>query len=144
MKYILHTLGLAVFFLLSLSGVDAQDMKWREIFKEDFGGNNVNDPRIGPALPNEVLGSSIAYTKYWQSSGYCPVKYSSDNPDWHKGSDHTFLNDTTKGYYVRINPVSSQDTISLYAQKITGICPGVTFRFSAWMANLLTNTAGHS
>ncbi len=137
MKYILHTLGLFVLSLFSLSETYAQDTKWREVFSQDFGGNNANDPAKGDPLSADEVGSNLSYSKIPYGGKYCLVKTSDDNGSWHKGSDHTYLDDITRGYYMRIDPNNSANNVAVYRQKITGICSGVTFRFSAWMANLL-------
>lgn len=137
MKKVLGTLGLALLALTSQCDLSAQDTKWREVFYEDFGGNNTNDGPYGDALDPDFVGGSLTYSRRPYGERYCLVKSSNDNEDnWHPGSDHTYLDDNTRGYYMRLDPPNTAGNVAIYRQKLTGICEGVNFKFSAWFAIL--------
>ena len=126
----------------------AQGSTWKRIFFQDFGGNEVSapSPLPGGGLDADMLGTSIltgnpmSFAPIPAVAGYALVKTSDNNTTWHKGSDHTFPDDVTKGYYMRINPEASRNEEVIYREKITDICSGVTFRFSAWMTNVELST----
>lgn len=137
MKKILGTLGFALLALGNQCDLSAQDTKWREIFFEDFGGNNANDEKYGDKLPSDLVGSSLSYSRLPYGEKYCIVKSSDDNgSNWHPGSDHTHLDDNTRGYYMRLDPPNTAGNVAVYRQKLTGICEGVNFKFSSWFAIL--------
>ncbi len=122
-------------------------MEWVEVFKEDFGGNETSDPadpgKNEPTAMSDKHGVSIHYSGSNKMSGaYFLVKSSTDNSDWHPGSDHTYLGDKTRGYYMRVNPDASKSTETMYVQKLSGICSGAVFHFSAWLANIQISEEG--
>lgn len=141
MKKVLNTtLGMALLALGTQCEVSAQDTKWREVFYEDFGGNNANDDKYGDALDADYIGGSLKYSRLPYGERYCIVKTSDDNGNsWHPGSDHTYLDDNTRGYYMRLDPPNTAGNVAVYRQKLTGICEGVNFKFSSWFAILSPN-----
>lgn len=136
-------LGILGAFLLTLSSPSdlGAATEWRTVFFEDFGGNNSADPPTGPKLSSERVGENLVFIARPNTVGaYYLVKHSDSNgQNWHWGGDHTNLNDTTKGYYMRIDPPGSNADDVMYRQKITGICEGVKFKFKAWISTLSLN-----
>ena len=115
------------------------DSVWIEVFKEDFGGNEVSDPVAATSASGlkGKVGSKVSYSKSTTRGGtYYLVKTSTDNGGWHTGSDHTYLGDKTRGYYMRVDPNESNTTDVMYVQELDGVCSGVLFDFSCWMTNL--------
>ena len=113
------------------------------LFREDFGGNDVNDPRVQVPPEGEkstVSGMSTAYTqlksdafrsmgsgKYLVTkSGYCNGDTSATNApqnrfsQWHIQDDHTYPNDYTRGYFLEID--GRGDNAAFYTKTIDGLC----------------------
>ncbi len=117
----------------------AQGSQWVRVFSQDFGGNAVADPEKPQTttLSADEIGSAIRFSGNAATSGvYYLTKQSTENSDWHRGSDHTYPYDVTRGYYMRINPNDSQSNVVMYVHPLSGICQGATFKFSAFMSNL--------
>lgn len=144
-KGFLHRLGVSIVACGLALSLHAQGMEWVEVFRQDFGGNDVLDP-VNPStttLSADEIGSTIRFSGNAAMSGvYYLTKQSTENSDWHKGSDHTYPNDITRGYYMRINPNGSKLNDVMYVQPLSGICQGVTFQFSAFMSNLQISETG--
>lgn len=147
MKRTLHKVALLIVVGLTMSwGGYAQDKEWVRILTQDFGGNDVSDPVIAPAttLEADQVGDSLRYTASTMGNGvYCMVKQTENYANWHKGSDHTYPGDVTRGYYMRVNPKSIDKTVQsnvdqqiMFVQKLEGLCRGVTFKFTAYIANI--------
>ncbi len=138
----LHKLGLLLTAGVCAMTAFSQDgEKWVNIYTQDFGGNEVTDP-VGPLstpFTSEQLGDSLY--KFTGSTvaipgAYYVTKQTTSNATWHKGSDHTYPDDVSRGYYFRLDPKPCNSNEVIYVQKIDGVCKGVTFRFTCFMANL--------
>ena len=144
-KGFLHRLGVSIVMCGLALSVHAEGTQWVRVFSQDFGGNDVADlaqPKT-TTLTTDEIGSTIRFSGNAAMSGvYYLTKQSLENSDWHKGSDHTYPNDVTRGYYMRINPNGSQTNDVMYVQPLSGICQGVTFKFSAFMSNLQISDTG--
>ena len=121
------------------------------LFREDFGGNNPDDPRVGQ---NPVQGMTYEQllTDEWMSmksgkylvtkSGYCNGDTSLTNlpqnrsSQWHLQDDHTYPNDKTRGYLLEID--GKGDHSAFFTTIIDGLCEGSALTFSAYVANVLT------
>ena len=102
----------------------AQGSQWVGVFSQDFGGNDVADPEKPQTttLSADEIGSAIRFSGNAAMSGvYYLTKQSTENSDWHKGSDHTYPNDVTRGYYMRINPNGSKSNDVMYVHPLSGI-----------------------
>lgn len=150
MKYrFLQTLIFMVFVCIGVTPMQAQTddegYVWVDLFQDDFGGNEERNSTLAPDASSikgtMFMGSGGVITKYSGnpnlSGCFALTKTSTDNRSWHEGSDHTYLGDKTKGYYLRVNPNSGRGNIRIYTQEIDGVCPGVRFIFTAWFANLM-------
>lgn len=129
----------------------------RLLFKEDFGGNNVSDPRF---KSSGIAGVSYSYNRkgipanadlpYLNENQYFitkvgePHRESSDkrtaNPslaggDWACISDHTYPNDYSRGYFLEAN--ANDDKGQFFYYELSDLCPGTTVLFTAWIANVL-------
>lgn len=121
------------------------------LFREDFGGNDPNDPRIGqdpvPGMSYTQLltdrfgvmgGGRYLLTK----QGYCNGDTSTAvGPQyrfsqWHLQDDHTYPNDVTRGYLLEID--GRGDNAVFYTKTIDGLCAGSRMTFSAYVANVVT------
>ena len=123
----------------------AQGSQWVGVFSQDFGGNDVSDPEKPQTttLSVDETGSTLRFSGNAAMSGvYYLTKQSTENSDWHKGSDHTYPNDVTRGYYMRINPNGSQSNDVMYVHRLSGIGQGATFKFSAFLSNLQISETG--
>ena len=117
----------------------------RLLFKEDFGGNNPypTDPRIGPALPagittynhvtciSNVTPGCVGCNRCYYISKIIYKWY-----DWWYTTidDHTYPNDTTRGYMFVTDASLEPDTV--YECTIRDLCPGTRVSFSAWVVSL--------
>jgi ribosome-binding factor A len=104
------------------------------IWKEDFGGNDPDDPRVSPTgLPDGTTdiefssvneGDGYGYGKYWI------LKYNVAGAVWHKNfSDHTHPGDTGRGYFCMVDPNMGGNR--LYRRKLENLCGGNMF-VSLW------------
>jgi hypothetical protein len=116
------------------------------LFREDFGGNKISDPRVcSTALPSGVTGYSFMTTDRLNPNNYALVKHIDPGTDyaWHKGfSDHTNPNDRNRGYMFLVD--ASNTPGKFYETRITGLCDNIDrLYFSAWVINVLptSNTA---
>jgi len=116
------------------------------LFREDFGGNDPNDPEVisdANAARAAVLGMSSAYspclsrTSGMSSGKFLVTKQGYQNGiQWHIMDDHTYPNDKTKGYLLQID--GRGDDAPFYTTTIEGLCPGSRLTFSAYVANVMT------
>lgn len=152
----LHKIEFLILACMIFSSISAQDddMVWFRICTQDFGGNEVDDPanpskNQNTLLPEQV-GEDLRFTNTQGAGCYYLTKQSTTNPKWHTGGDHTHLGDVTRGYYMRVDPNSIDktehpdvDQMIIYVQKIEGLCKGVTFKFTAYLANLSIAANSH-
>ena len=112
------------------------------LFREDFGGNDPSDPRVGtnPVLgmsytqaTTDVLGSMGGGKYLVTKQGYCNGNGTSQ---WHLQDDHTYFGDLTRGYLLEIDGLG--DNAAFYATTIDGLCEGSHLTFSAYVANVMT------
>lgn len=105
------------------------------VFKVDFGqGGTLHGGAIS-ALNTTYLYSNNDFP----SAGQYTIESSTDgvSDDWWTTTDHT---GGGGGYMMVINGLGS-DPIhkTFYQSTVTGLCPGSTFEFAAWVTNLLKN-----
>ena len=121
------------------------------LFREDFGGNDPSDPRVGQD-PVPGMTYTQLLTDAWRSmssgkyivtkSGYCNGDTSLTNlpqnrsSQWHLQDDHTYPGDKTRGYLLEID--GKGDHSAFYSTIIDGLCEGSHLTFSAYVANVLT------
>lgn len=118
------------------------------LFREDFGGNDPNEPRVSQApvagmTYNQLLddyfgimrGGSYLVTKM----GYCNGDTSVTNPyrgsQWHLQDDHTYPGDYTRGYFMEVD--GKGDNAAFYSTTINGLCAGSDLSFVAYVANVV-------
>lgn len=157
MKYIDYIkYSFFVLFLTFAASVQADDV-WRCIYSLDFGGNATTDPVYRTSgLTSTEGSSSLDFAEVADiSTIYCIGKYPKDNLNsWIMGSDHTYPNDNTRGYFVMLNCATScQEGVTIpnclnypeqyiYDKTLSGnLCTGVTFKFSVYVCNLNPNDA---
>ena len=112
------------------------------LFREDFGGNDPSDPRVGtnpvPGMSytqatTDVLGSMGGGKYLVTKQGYCNGNGTSQ---WHLQDDHTYFGDLTRGYLLEIDGLG--DNAAFYSTTIEGLCEGSKLTFSAYVANVMT------
>ena len=112
------------------------------LFREDFGGNDPSDPRVGtnpvPGMSytqatTDVLGSMGGGKYLVTKQGYCNGNGTSQ---WHLQDDHTYFGDLTRGYLLEIDGLG--DNAAFYTTTIDGLCEGSHLTFSAYVANVMT------
>ena len=151
----LHKILLSALILMSVSNVlFAQDELCTDgilLFREDFGGNDPNDPAVGRTA---VSGMSSGYSQIYKlqtsdpgtnfgAGCYLVAKRGYRNSSistysvWHVMDDHTYFGDTTRGYLLEIDGTGSGNDV-FYSTVIDGLCAGSRLTFSAYVANLTT------
>jgi hypothetical protein len=114
------------------------------LFKEDFGGNNPNDPPHD-SLPSGITGYAYAPTSMASDAVYCLTKLSKANDInssvWYNSlDDHTYPNDTNRGYMLQVN--AGAEPGQFYQYTINNLCAGANLYFSAWITSIMrTNGA---
>ena len=112
------------------------------LFREDFGGNDPSDPRVGTnpvpgmsytQVTTDVLGSMGGGKYLVTKQGYCNGNGTSQ---WHLQDDHTYFGDLTRGYLLEIDGLG--DNAAFYSTTIDGLCEGSHLTFSAYVANVMT------
>jgi hypothetical protein len=109
------------------------------LFKEDFGGNNVNelDPSSVP-LPEGTtnydfrdipLGSGETVPNQ-----YMLIKQYAGGSVWHAYDDHTVAG-VNRGYMMLVDADITQGLF--YTKTIAGLCENTTLYFSVWVGNLM-------
>ena len=141
----IHKIILAALVLMSVSlcvQADELCMDGTLLFREDFGGNDPNDPKISTtAVPGmsytqattDVLGSMGGGKYLVTKQGYCNGNGTSQ---WHLQDDHTHFGDLTRGYLLEID--GRGDNAAFYSTTIDGLCEGSHLTFSAYVANVMT------
>ena len=108
------------------------------LFKEDFGGNNVNDTEEGPALSSNLITYKYETGSVSVGEGnYIITKRSrlSDGGYWEQVDDHTYPNNSERGYMLQVN--AAWDPGQFYAMQIDGLRSSSTLYFSTWITSLL-------
>ena len=119
------------------------------LFKEDFGGNSVDDPHISTtpitamdkAYKQNTSGKhpSMSSGRYLVTKkGYANGDTTSSNPysQWYIQDDHTYPNDYTRGYFLQVDGKDGAHTF--YSTELTGLCADAQLYFSAYVANVFT------
>lgn len=121
------------------------------LFREDFGGNDPNDPRISTTpvtgmtynqLTDDSFGSMRSGSYLITKSGYCNGDTTINNTpqnrrsQWHLQDDHTYPNDNTRGYFLEID--GKGDNAAFYTTTIDGLCVGSDLSFMSYVANVMT------
>ena len=106
------------------------------LFREDFGGNDPNDPDISMA---SVPGMSSQYYNAGPSgpsSGRYTVRKEgwANGIQWHRQDDHTYPDDKTRGYLLEVDGRGGAEPF--YSKTIDGLCAGSKLTFSAYVVNV--------
>ncbi len=104
------------------------------LFREDFGGNDPNDPAVSSL---SVPGMSSQYHNSGNrlGSGNYTVRKEgwSNGIQWHRQDDHTYPNDKTRGYLLEVDGMGGAEPF--YSKTIDGLCAGSKLTFSAYVVN---------
>ena len=131
------------------------------LFREDFGGNDPNDPVAGI---DPVPGMSEKYRQIYDTAscmtpedlvkgcqgmgrgkylltkkGYRNASSSYNWSQWFIMDDHTYPNDFTRGYFLEID--GSGDGETFYKTTLNNLCEGTKLTFTAYIANISTPTS---
>lgn len=105
------------------------------LYREDFGGNDPNDPTF---YAGDAPGMSSNYHNCNGGKGsgcYAITKKGVENGmQWHRQDDHTYPNDTTRGYFLEVDGVGGDDYF--YNTTIDNLCSDVELTFSAYVVNI--------
>lgn len=143
---------LGVLVLSLFCGV-ANAMEWRTINYLDFGGNDADAPnsiawdmnadgRYGTTELGYVEGKCYDdYNRIPQNRYFILKSLNGRHPDWSSGGDHTYEDDPNRGYYMFFDP-TDEDIKVWYRYDLVGLCTGVKFKFSFYMANIHSSLDG--
>ena len=116
------------------------------LFREDFGGNDPNDPVISTApVPGmsytqiyvlEPGSSAMGSGRYLVAKEGYRNSTLNDYSVWHIMDDHTYPGDKTRGYLLEVD--GKGGTQAFYETIMDDLCPGTRLTFSAYIANLET------
>ncbi len=116
------------------------------LFREDFGGNDPNDPMVSKT-PMPGISSRYQQDVYYSAGYLAEMHYiiakqghpESDFHTWHIMDDHTYPNDITRGYFFETNSRANiYYTNYIYQKEVAGLCAGMQLSFSAYFANVVT------
>ncbi len=125
---------------LFAANANAEDF-WKRVYYNDYGGNSTTDPWLCPTgLSADETHESLEWDDQIRY-GYVLTKHWDNNSDWYNGGDHTFPDNREQGYFLIINPGYSDKELTVYRTRLDGLCRGVTFRFTAWVANMVKASA---
>lgn len=137
MKNVLLYASLLLFVVID---VKSQDCNGGTIlFKEDFGGNLVEDPdHSTTAVPEcdfnlNLNGDARGAGNY----AICKEGWHHD-PYWTHMDDHTYPNDKTRGYMMQVD--ASATPGQFFRSQIDDLCAGASLYFSVWAANSIKKT----
>ena len=105
------------------------------LFREDFGGNDPNDPAVSMA---SVPGMSSQYRNSGNSLG--SGNYTIRKEGWHNGiqwhwqDDHTYPDDKTRGYLLEVDGIGGAQPF--YSKTIDGLLANTRLTFSAYVVNV--------
>ncbi|MBR6111661.1 MAG: hypothetical protein IKQ08_06910 [Paludibacteraceae bacterium] len=140
------------------TNVTTNAMEWREVAKMDFGGNDESADAICNTKPNSAeIGTDLEWIG--QNEMVVPGKYIiikateladvgkgcnltnwgdfyTGMPRWVKGGDHTFSDNTRKGYYMAVDCTPNVNRLKLYKKVLPVSCAGVELKFEAYLAAL--------
>jgi gliding motility-associated-like protein len=106
------------------------------VFTIDFGAGN------NPGAVNSHVSSAYQYTGLdCPNEGFYAIRNSTFfcfSNDWHVVPFDHSPNDPN-GYFLLVNALTGPSLI--YQDTISGLCPGISFETSAWIINLLKQTA---
>ena len=131
------TILIFVFSLLGIINLSAQSCfdTGTLLFREDFKGNNPSDPTV--ALSDVSGGySAFPFSSTPGQGYYSLVKSVSNPPAYWDNDDHTYPNDTNRGYFMFVDPSAGQMDAILYQKQINNLCDGVEVLFSVWASDL--------
>ena len=88
----------------------------------------------------EVIG--YTYTKASPGQGQYSIRKrgGSNNGHWWQMDDHTYPNDTTRGYLIQFDAGSIESGTDQFFEKEINVCSGTRLSFSAWIANDIKDT----
>ena len=132
MKKILLYALLSLFAVVEAKSQDCTD--GTILFKEDFGGNLVEDPdHSTTAIPE----CEFVFKADGDPRG--AGNYAIRKEGWYHGlywthmDDHTYPNDKTRGYLMQVD--ASATPGQFYKRQIDDLCAGASLYFSVWAAN---------
>jgi gliding motility-associated-like protein len=135
-----YILFLMIAAFLFAANANAEDF-WKRVYYNDYGGNSTTDPWLCPTgLSADETHESLEWDDQIRY-GYVLTKHWDNNSDWYNGGDHTFPDNREQGYFLIINPGYSDKELTVYRTRLDGLCRGVKFRFTAYVANMVKASA---
>lgn len=116
------------------------------LYKEDFGGNKLSDPWLKTTqIPEVTALTFLSDGKFGVTGVYSIRKRSAGSNQWYYYySDHTYPNDTTRGYMLQIDG-SSSTSGQFYGCRIDSLCSGSELYLSLWgMSSVKTSGWEHA
>jgi gliding motility-associated-like protein len=104
------------------------------IFKEDFGGNSTTDDAIKQTGIPEVVGYLYNTGNAGCWACYSIRKQGIIYNDWFQVDDHTYPNDTDRGYMLQGD--ASSESGQFYSCQIDNLCIDTKLHFSMWLTSV--------
>ncbi|MDR0560835.1 MAG: hypothetical protein LBG92_11765 [Prevotellaceae bacterium] len=107
------------------------------LFKEDFGGNAVSDPKCKSNGIPQVQGYKYDVTLNGQGTYAICKQNNQTHNTWYVFKDHTYRGDEKRGYLIAFDATKSSG--QFYEHRVDNLCAGTKLYFSAWLASLINN-----
>jgi len=132
MRLLAFTIGMVFILLVQICDAQVCNGSFGDpVIHIDFGAGAVNP---GPPLSYGI--TTYSYSTGVPNDGEYTIANSTagmHTGQWWQTTDHT---GNQGGYMMVVNASFAPDVF--YKQSITGLCPGTTYEFAAWIMNLLT------
>ena len=137
---------LLVFNVFSAFADDSECSNGTILFREDFGGNSVSDPALGPALPDGLVSLPFCDHEWAKlKNGYDirkeAIRRRDFNPHnhiyagWYADfGDHTYEDDLTRGYFMVVD--LDYEEATFYKTRVDNLCENTNLTFSFWGRSL--------
>ena len=112
------------------------------LFREDFGGNDVEDADIRTSTPKYLTLANTYFVaeNMTMQKTYCVrkkgYKYGDAYSHWHIQDDHTHSGDYTRGYFLEVNGAPGKEKV--YSTRLDDVKSGAQLTFTAYFANVVT------
>lgn len=124
--------GFLILFTVSLKAQDCANGTL--LFKEDFGGNLIEDPDHSTIAVPECKFIFKSDGDARGAGNYAIRKEGwHHDPYWTHMDDHTYPNDKTRGYLMQVD--ASATPGQFYKRQIDDLCAVASLYFSVWAAN---------
>jgi hypothetical protein len=133
-----NRIAITVSILTSCGSSNDEACEGTVIFKEDFGGNSINDPSAGSQIATpSTTGFTYKPDNNISTGEYSVSKYLDYNytNSWNATNDHTHENTSERGYFMFAN--ADNTGLTYYERTVDlDLCSDVELSVNAWFKNV--------